>query len=61
MPTDTATATVVSNPYGDYSPGDTGNWSDLGPWFGLLILSAVLVPYAFKTLMGAVHRIFGMA
>lgn len=56
--TDTSTSTIYP---GGYSPGDTGNWSDIGPWFATVIFALVLAPFAFHSLMNAVRRVFGMA
>lgn len=30
-----------------YTPGDTGNWNDLGPWWAAVIAAACLAPFAF--------------
>lgn len=56
--TDTSTATT--NPYGAYSPGDTGNWSDIGPWFAAVMFGLVLIPFAFKTLLAGIYRVIGV-
>lgn len=45
-------AAAEPTPYpGGYSPGDTGNWSDMPAWFAALITAAFLGPLAWLSLM----------
>lgn len=44
------------NPMGHFDRGDTGDWSDIGPWFASVVFAVVLVPFAWLTLVGAVRR-----
>lgn len=50
---DTATSTTFP---GGYDPGDTGNWSDIGPWWAAVVFAVVLAPFAFKTFLAAVRH-----
>lgn len=48
--TSSGTAVPASTPYpGGYTPGDTGNWGDIGPWWAAFVAAGVIAPFALKT------------
>lgn len=42
---------------GGYSPGDTGNWESIGPWFGGVICAAVFAPLAWLSFTKYVREV----
>lgn len=55
----TSPAPAPSAYAGGYSPGDTGNWENIGPWFAALLAACVIGPIALKTLLRWIQEAFG--
>lgn len=48
----------TATPYaGGYAPGDTGNWSDIGPWFAALLAAVVIGPFALYTFLNWIKEV----
>ncbi len=55
----TSSPAPTPTPYaGGFTPQDTGNWSDIGPWFATLLVAVVLGPYCLMTFLRWIREVF---